>query len=274
MIKDRIGIIAIIIGLVLIGCGAIYDLAAKIHHGSSEDEERYVSPSEPLPSAPSVSPKIAIIIDDMGRSTKAFEKLVNLNVPLTLSFLPDLPFTRDQSVRARAMGFDVMLHLPMEPKGYPRINPGRLAVLCDMKGSEIERTVEKAIEQVPGAIGVDNHMGSKATEDERVMRSVLSVLKRHGLFFVDSLTTNRSVAHKLARRMGVPTVRNDLFIDNSRNPGDVLEYLRLLADVARRRGHAIGIGHPYEATLQALERGIPKLKGQGMRFVRISELVK
>ncbi|MCD6508073.1 divergent polysaccharide deacetylase family protein [Candidatus Poribacteria bacterium] len=269
MMRERIAITIIIIGLVLIGCGAVYDLAARVHNHTGS-----VGGYLPQPETSPIPPMISIIIDDMGRSTEAFERLVNLKAPITLSFLPGLPFTKEQSVKAKAMGFDVMLHLPMEPLGYPQVNPGKLAVLCEMSDSQIERTIETAIKLVPAAIGVDNHMGSKATEDERVMRSVLSVLKRHKLFFVDSLTTNRSIGYKLARHLGVPTARNDLFIDNLRNTDAVTKYLDRLADIARRRGYAIGIGHPYPETISALERDIPKLRKNGIGFVGVSELVR
>ncbi|HID57178.1 TPA: divergent polysaccharide deacetylase family protein [Candidatus Poribacteria bacterium] len=269
MIREKIAITLIIIGLVLIGWGAVYDLAARLHN-HADDTGGY----SPQTEIPLILPRISIIIDDMGRNTEAFERLVNLKTPITFSFLPGLPFTEEQSLKARAMGFDVMLHLPMEPKGYPQVNPGKPTVLCGMSDSEIERAVEKAIKLVPAAIGVDNHMGSKATEDERVMSSVLGVLKRHGLFFLDSLTTNRSVGYKLAKRLGVPTARNDLFIDNVRDTDAVLRYLNKLADIARRRGYAIGIGHPYPETISALERNIPRLKDDGIRFVSISELVR
>lgn len=219
-------------------------------------------------------PKLALIIDDLGRSRCAFERITSLGTPLSLSFLPGAPFSKAEAEAARSKGFEVMLHLPMEPHGYPEEDPGEMAVLCRMTEAEIAETVKRALLRVPGALGVDNHMGSKATEDPRVMRAVLSVLKRHGLFFVDALTTPKSVGYKLAREIGVPTAHNDLFIDNSRDERAILEAISRLSRIALKRGYAIGIGHPYPETIRAIRRAAPILKSKGIRFARVSELVR
>ncbi|RKY01619.1 hypothetical protein DRP77_09375 [Candidatus Poribacteria bacterium] len=220
------------------------------------------------------APKLALIIDDLGRNRRAFEEITSLGIPLSLSFLPDAPFSKAEAETARSKGFDVMLHLPMEPHGYPEEDPGEMAVLCRMTDEEIAETVERALLRVPGAVGVDNHMGSKATEDPRVMRAVLSVLKRRGLFFLDALTTPKSVGYKLAREMGVPTAHNDLFIDNSRDEEAILKAIHRLSRIALRRGYAIGIGHPYPETIRAIRKAAPVVGSKGIRFAKISELVR
>jgi polysaccharide deacetylase 2 family uncharacterized protein YibQ len=135
--------------------------------------------------------------------------------------------------------------------------------------------VESYLAALTGVVGVNNHMGSKATQDERVMHAVLSVLKRHRLFFLDSLTSPRSIAYNSAIEMGVKTARNDLFIDdNTRDPERVMKRIQRLIERAKRNGTAVGIGHPHRWTLEAISRMEPSLAQSGVRMVFLSELVR
>jgi polysaccharide deacetylase 2 family uncharacterized protein YibQ len=171
-------------------------------------------------------------------------------------------------------GKEVLLHLPMEPEGYPRVRPGPGVVLRSQSEEEIVRTLERDLESVPGASGINNHMGSAATADTRVMRAVATVLARRGLFFVDSRTTGSTVAGDEARAARVPSVSRRVFLDAVATPDAVGRAFNELLRRAREEGSALAIGHPNPATLSVLERELPLLRGKGVELVPVRELVK
>lgn len=162
----------------------------------------------------------------------------------------------------------------MEPRRYPQIRPGPGVVLLSQNDEEIARTVEADLESVPGAVGVNNHMGSAATADSRVMRAVTRVLARRGLFFVDSRTTGASVAREAARDEGVRSVSRRVFLDDVATEEAVTRQIAELVANARREGFALAIGHPYPSTLAVLERDLPKLGDRGVKLVAVGELVR
>ena len=172
-----------------------------------------------------------------------------------------------------ASGVEVLLHLPMEPRGFPSVRPGPGVLLRAQSDEELGSILESDLETVPGAVGVNNHMGSAATADPRVMRAIMRVLARRGLFFVDSRTTETTVAEAEARAAGVPAVSRRVFLDDVLTGEAVEKSLAELASRARRDGFAVGIGHPHAATLTVLERELPKLERDGVRLVKVSELV-
>jgi len=169
-------------------------------------------------------------------------------------------------------GFEILCHLPMEPRDA-RVSPGAHAVLTSMTDAEIAGTTRSDIAAVPYAQGVNNHMGSLATSDRRVMRSVLGALPP-GMYFIDSRTDGASVASKVAREMNVKTAKRQVFLDDVQTEPAVRHQLDALAAAARTNGVAIGIGHPHPVTLRVLVREVPRLKQQGFRFVRASEVVR
>lgn len=196
-------------------------------------------------------PKVAIVIDDMGYHEKVGEKLLNLPVDLSYSFLPFAPHTKKQEAAAHAMGKTILLHLPLQPKGT-RWDPGPGALfLAD--SSDIQREkFEKALQHVPNAEGVNNHMGSLFTENTAAMRLLLEAIDAHSLYFVDSYTTAASVGLKLARDMNIKTERRHIFLDNDLTVAKVCGQIEKLVVTAEKNGWAIGIGHPHESTLQAI----------------------
>ncbi len=162
----------------------------------------------------------------------------------------------------------------MEPEGYPAVRPGPGVVLRSQNEQEIVGTLERDLASVPGAEGINNHMGSAATADPRVMRAVATVLARRGLFFVDSRTTVSTVARDAALQARVPSASRQVFLDAISTPEAVGRAFEELLRRARLEGEALAIGHPRAATLDMLERELPRLKERGVRLVRVRELVR
>lgn len=218
-------------------------------------------------------PRIALVIDDFGYSRdESVEKFLAVDFPITVSVIPELPYSKYAVERAVDGGKQAMLHLPMEAEAFASEVP---AVLTSMSGEEIKVLVEKYLRETEGVVGVNNHLGSVATRDERVMETVLSVLKPRKLFFLDSLTTNKSVAYTTARTLGVPTARNDLFIDADTEDGTIIgTRLDHLIEIAASRGHAIGIGHPRPWTYEAVSAFEARVREAGVELVFLSEIVE
>ncbi|MBE3598728.1 MAG: divergent polysaccharide deacetylase family protein [Limnochordaceae bacterium] len=217
-------------------------------------------------------PRLAIVIDDWGYDWQAAERLLKLDAPITVAVLPFLPYSREQALRARSRGFEVLVHLPMEPDD-PSVSPGPGAVTTQMNDIEVREAVRRAIEAVPGAVGVNNHMGSRATADPRVMRQVLAEVARHGMFYVDSATSPHSVGAAVASAMGVPWARNQLFLDGEPSVQAVRSRLQLAMQRALRTGAAVAIGHVRPATAAALESMLPQLRREGVLLVPVSALL-
>ncbi|MHA1565708.1 MAG: divergent polysaccharide deacetylase family protein [Alphaproteobacteria bacterium] len=217
-------------------------------------------------------PMIAVVIDDMGLDRRRSREIVALPAPLTVSYLAyarDLPA---QTEAAHAAGHELMLHVPMEPYN-PDADPGPDALLKDLGEAELTTRLVKALGRFPGYVGVNNHMGSRFTEDEAGMRVVMSVLRSRGLLFVDSRTSGDSVAYDVAKEYDVPTIPRDVFLDHDPTRDAVLEALAELEDVARRNGYAVAIGHPRDVTIEALREWIPQAKKRGFVFVPVSKAI-
>ncbi len=221
------------------------------------------------------SKHIAIVIDDFGNGMKGSEEMLNLPVKFTVAIMPFLPATQHDAEAAHARGHDVIVHLPMEPiRGKASwLGPG--AILTSLSDEEIRSRVEAAIADVPYAIGMNNHMGSRATADERIMRIVLQACKEKGLFFLDSRTSWRTVVPKIARELGVPVLQNDVFLDDVYTRRHVSRQIALLRKELQNRDTCVAIGHvgpPGLITSATLKSAIPELQSEAS-FVRLSELV-
>jgi len=216
--------------------------------------------------------RIALIIDDLGYDPGLARGFMDLEIPVGLSVLPCAPFTRRIAAEARKRGCVLMVHLPMEPKRYPAVNPGPGTLYTSMDAEQILHQLSEDLDQVPGARGVNNHMGSLFTEDRDKMTVVLRALKRRHLFFVDSRTTPESVGYDLARKMGIPTARRTVFLDNDLHPEAIESQVRRLLNMARHKGWAIGIGHPHQETLMLLKKSLPALR-DGVDIVPVLELL-
>ena len=205
-------------------------------------------------------PRIAIIIDDLGYDLEIAQRLLALDLPLTLSILPGAPQTGAIAKEGQKRGSELMLHLPMEPRNFPAFNPGPGALLVGMEDGEIKGLIASDLEQVPGARGVNNHMGSYFTERRDKMAVVLGELKKRHLYYIDSRTTKETVAFTLAREMGVPTANRNVFLDNDLSPKAMKFQMQRLMGMARASGGAIGIGHPHPKTIEVLKAYAPKIK--------------
>lgn len=217
-------------------------------------------------------PRVAIIIDDMGHHQRLGEKLLALDLNLTFSFLPDAPFAVEQAEAAVHKGREVLVHLPMEPKD-PRWHPGDGALYVKDSPDALRRKTLAMLAAVPLAVGANNHMGSRLTEDGEAMGVVLQTLKERSLFFIDSYTSACSKGLATAEQLGVPAARREVFLDNVQEPRQICRRLEELATVAKQRGWAIGIGHPYPATLQALDECDEQLL-RTVDLVRAGQLVQ
>lgn len=220
--------------------------------------------------------RIAIVIDDLGNDREAVARIARLPQPVAGAVLPSLSGSADAARALSGAGKEVLLHLPMEPRGYPdvRPGPGPGVIVRAQSEEEIVETLARDLSSVPGAVGVNNHMGSAATADPRVMRAVLEELSHRGLFFLDSRTTDATVASDMARATGVPVASRGVFLDAVATREAVEASLTELVGRARRDGSAIAVGHPYPATLAVLERELPRLSGRGVRVVRVGELMR
>ncbi|KIL40294.1 sugar deacetylase [Gordoniibacillus kamchatkensis] len=234
-----------------------------------------------FPAAPEVMPpvpakKLAIVIDDLGNGMAGTEDIIELPIPLTVAIMPFLSTTKRDAEWAHAKGKAVIVHLPMEPlRGMSRsLGPG--AITTNLSDEEIRRRVEAAIDEVPFAEGVNNHMGSKATSDERVMRIVLEVCKERGLIFLDSKTNYFSVTGKIARELGVKYVENELFLDDVASAAHVQKQVGEIKKRLQKQETCVVIGHvgrPGKKTPQVLREAIPELERQ-TRFVTVRELAR
>ncbi len=241
----------------------------------SEATEAPASPQASPPPTETPNPnavKLALIVDDCGQWISTERGFIALGIPLTLSVLPDVPYTGEIAREASDAGKGVMLHLPMET--LSGLNPGRGKVTTEMTDPQITAQVESDLAQIPAASGVNNHEGSKASADERVMRDVIAVIAQHpGLFFIDSRTNAASIGEQTAEHLGVPTAARDVFLDNRADIAYTEAQLMQAAEIARRNGSAIAIGHPRPSTLAAVQAMIPRLRAAGIEFVLAGDLV-
>ncbi|MCL5045985.1 MAG: divergent polysaccharide deacetylase family protein [Actinobacteria bacterium] len=244
-------------------------------------------PSAPVPGVPAPAPsadkpsklprgrgKLAIIIDDMGQGQPGSRELLAVKRPITFSFIPHTVRLAQDIKAAKGSGQEIFLHLPMEPLPITKADPGPDAITAGMSDEEIKARVKNLIREMPDASGINNHMGSLATADRRVMRAVLAAVKPSGLPFIDSRTSPTSVVGEIAREEGVPTAANGLFIDLVREPEAVKERIREAARAAQKRGSFIVIGHPHPSVAKAIEEIIPELDQAGVELVFASKLAK
>ncbi len=215
---------------------------------------------------------LAIIIDDVGNNAEVAREVLTLPPRVTLSILPRLSASRQTAEAAWRMGHEVMLHQPMDSVNHHTLGPGGLTL--DHTRVDLEAVLAANLRSVPHAVGINNHMGSLLTGEQASMRWLMEALQRHGnLFFVDSRTNPRSVAQRTAHTMGIATARRDVFLDNERDPARIRERLYQAAQLARLKGSAIAIGHPYPETLEVLRRELPRLREQGIELQPVSRVI-
>lgn len=219
------------------------------------------------------NPKAAIIIDDVGYVQTAATELLKIPAPLTWAILPKTPFAQTDLNAARACGFEIILHLPLEPLDSS-VDPGPGLIRKEWDAGRIRKQLAEDLASVPGAVGINNHMGSAGTKDDRLMRVLMSVFHRRNLFFVDSMTVADSVAEKYARRYRVPFAKRQVFIDNQANLESQKTALRNLLQIALTEGSAVGIAHARPGTAAAIREMLPEFDAAGVELVPVSELVR
>lgn len=221
--------------------------------------------------APSSGARVALILDDLGRSVEDVDTLGRLGVPLSYAVLPFESMTPQVVAAVRAARGELLCHLPMEPRGTQ--NPGPGALRETMTGEQLTAATRAALDAVAGATGANNHMGSELSADATAMRAILGVLAERKLFFVDSRTSAESRGYALAVELGVPAAERQVFLDGDPTSQALAqEWSRMLA-LARERGAVIAIGHPHPQTLALLQREVPRARQLGYEFVPVSYLL-
>lgn len=246
--------------------------------------QRKTSPEAPSSETPSFEvppvagrkhkPLVAIVIDDLGYNRPLAQSLLSLNMVLTVSILPHHPFSREFAQEAHRKSCEVILHLPMEPQRCASTNWEKNTLLVHMSKQEILRILDFGLRDVPGAEGVNNHMGSLMLEDRRSMQVILDELKSRGLYFLDSRTTPLSVGYELAQAIGVPTASRQIFLDNNKDLDYIQNQIDLLIKKALKDGKAIGIGHLHPLTIEALKEAAPRFREKGVTLVGLSKVVE
>jgi hypothetical protein len=216
---------------------------------------------------------VALVVDDMGNSLEALDELLGLGESVTISVLPYSLHSRETAEIAHREGIEVLLHLPLESLNNHDSEAGMEGLIhSGMSEGEVRKTMADNLDQVPYIKGVNNHMGSKVTADEALMRTILEPLKEKGLFFLDSRTSGKSVAYSVARDMGIPAESRQVFLDADGKSELIKERLLELFRLAQKEGRAIGICHPFRETLQTLKENFHLLKDYGLEAVFASEL--
>ena len=209
----------------------------------------------------------------MGYDKESIDRILRIKQPLNLAVLPHLPHSLYAARAAYRGGKDVILHLPMEPKyasGYTADDAGEGVLLLGFSMDQMREELRRNIMAVPNIVGVNNHMGSKFMENEEPVKTIMRELKARDLYFVDSLTTPNSRGYSVARRLGVKVLKRDVFIDQSeRGKEYTMEQLDRLVRIAEKKGIAVGIGHPYPQTIDALVEYMPKIEKK-VEFIKIS----
>jgi polysaccharide deacetylase 2 family uncharacterized protein YibQ len=233
---------------------------------------RGVSAPARLQEGPAAGPaRVALVIDDLGRSLEELDDLHRLGVPITYAVLPFESQTPEVVAALRRRHDEILCHLPMEPRSGG--NPGPGALREGMSPEQLRQSTLAAIAAVPGAVGVNNHMGSALSADPGSMATILGVLAERGLFFLDSRTSAQSVGFRIATSLGVPAAERQVFLDDDPRPAAVAAEFQHLLELARTRGGAIAIGHPHSATLATLAAEVPRAQALGYRFVQVSALL-
>lgn len=218
--------------------------------------------------------RMAIVIDDWGYTARNCHFMEEIDAPFAVAILPNLPFTTEIARCAQDNDKLVMLHLPMEPEHTPDEYPKDYLLKTSMGDAKIRTLLSKTFDRMPWIQGVNNHMGSKATADQRLMRVVLEELKNRDLFFLDSLVTSNTVSAKIALEKDVPYAKRDIFLDNENKRSSIENMFQEAADLAKKNGSVVLIGHDRPLTMQIIKEQTAMLQEQGFEFVNVTEMLR
>jgi polysaccharide deacetylase 2 family uncharacterized protein YibQ len=234
--------------------------------------------ANPSPGTPTTQPapaggwKLAIVVDDAGYNLTKLRSLLKFPGKLTVAVLPKVLYSTRSAELIHAAGKEVLLHLPMQPEGTEDPGPG--VVTIDQDQVQIRSTLQDDLATVPYAAGINNHMGSLATQDKAVMQAVFAYCEEHNLFFLDSKTTATSVIGALAPDYNLPVLARDVFLDNDRGKTQIKAALAGGMELARKKGYAVLIGHVHDELIEVLLEMYPLFIQQGFRLVTLSELLQ
>ncbi len=228
-------------------------------------------PPKPTPIPTEEKGKIAIVLDDWGYTLRNMPIVSTIKYPFTAAILPNLPYSRQAASKLHNMGFEIILHLPMQPQSENNLEKNTITTTMDE--ATIRNIVEHDLDNIVYAKGANNHMGSLATEDPRVMDIVFSELEKRRLFFLDSFSTAKTVCLEEADKSHIGFAKRDIFLDNEEDPEYIKGQIYKLKEIADTKGWAIGIGHDRKNTLEVLSKEMPELAKEGYKFITISELV-
>ena len=251
----------------------VTDTVYFFHNSNLHGEDKDVKKVQEKPESRKYSGKLAVIVDDCGYDMSSVRTLLNTGLPLNFAVLPYKPYSSDVLEMIKSDGRVAMLHLPMEPMDRSAMSEGSSTICTDMSKDKILELTRKAINSLPGVSGVNNHQGSKATADSATMTTVLQELRKQDLFFVDSRTSSKSVARDKAVAMGVPTARNDIFLDNSSDVQAIRKQIYKAMDIAEKNGSAIAICHARPNTAKAWSMYAEEIKNTGIELVPITDLL-
>jgi polysaccharide deacetylase 2 family uncharacterized protein YibQ len=259
--------------------GEAFDLHLTIREtpvaeGQPVEPTAVPSPTPKPQPPPDARGKLAILLDDGGQRLNLVPVAANLPAEIGFAILPFLPKSSETAVALHKAGHEIWLHLPMEPENYPANDPGPGAILMSMTPDELRTTLHSAINNIPHAIGVNNHMGSRATADLKTMTWIMQDLKSRGMAFIDSRTTVHTVAEEAAQAQGVPTNRRHVFLDNERSAAAIRTQLEEAIYRSRMEGEIIAIGHLDPVTVDVLSQELPALSALGADLVKPSDLVR
>lgn len=246
---------------------------------AQQEKQPAKAPSEPSAPAkaaakapaPSETGRLAVVIDDAGRDLASQRVYEGMGIPLTLAVMPNQVHTSEAASEWAAAGLPVIIHQPMESVSHSGMEP--IVLLTTMSDEAMRTMLSDSFRQIPQAVGMNNHQGSKATTDRHTMDVVMNELRHRGLFFLDSATNTTTAADSAAAAYGVPYARNELFVDNSTDIEEIKAMIRKGARMAAG-GSAIIIGHCRPNTAEAFRQVVPELKAEGIRFVYVSSLMR
>jgi len=235
-----------------------------------KDSSDVILPKKPTPILKGI---IGIVIDDFGyRNDEISDGFLELDARLTYAIIPGHRYSTSFGEKAVESGYEVIVHMPMENTGKT-YGEEEFVLMTTMDNETIERRLNNALKEIPTAIGMNNHQGSKASADQNVMSNIAKVMKERGLFFLDSRTTIETIGETTMEIFGVPTARRNIFLDNEDDEEKIEKQLMKLVKRSEEVGSAIGIGHVKPKTLNVLSDQIPKLKKKGYKFEFVSKML-
>jgi len=217
--------------------------------------------------------KVAIVLDDWGYNNRNVQALLEIGQPITVAVLPNLPFSKNVAVNANAGNIEVILHLPLEAHDSSK-RPEKGVIKTDMSAKDVLERLQSALDSVPYVKGVSNHMGSKATEDEKLMKLLFVQFKKKNLYFLDSLVTVNSVCGKIAGEAGIKFTERSVFLDNENTADYIAAQLRHAMTLAKEKNAVVAIGHDRALTIKTIKNMLPAFQREGIKLVYLSEVVK